>query len=215
MASLNDYKCYENGSRHRPRGRRFRSFWLQIGLSAALLAAIAAFIGNQGTPGQTARYLANQAISTENSWFTFGRSEATLPASAQLPLPDDTVAASPPKFMAPASGVVVKGLALGEDGFTTEQGIVIQGVAGQSVKAAAAGEVIYLGESSSGFMVEIQHEGGFSSIYKGLSELSVGEGQEVAAGASLGITENGELLFALFSHDQEVDPLVYLFQQQI
>jgi len=217
MASLNDYKYYENRYRRRGHGLRFSGFWLQLGLSVVLVAAVAAFVSTNSLPGQAARYLAGEALSAESSWFTFGREQKALPASAELPPPDydSAVAVSAPKFVAPASGVVVKDLVLDEDGFSSEQGVIIQGMAGQNVRAAAAGEVNYLGESASGFIVEIKHEAGFSSVYQGLSELSISAGQDVPAGDILGLTESGELLFSLFLNGQEVDPLVYLFQQQV
>lgn len=217
MASLNDYNWHES-KRRRP-GRRFGGIWLQAALSLVLVIAVAGLIGNEGVPGVAARYLAGPALNAESSWFSFGRGEAAVPATAQLPpaggAADSAPTLAPIKFVAPASGVVVKGMALDAAGLTTDQGIIIQGVAGQSVKAAAAGEVLYMGESESGFIVELGHAGGFSSVYQGLSELGLSAGQQVSAGETLGVTESGELLFALFLDDKEVDPLVYLFQQQV
>lgn len=217
MASLNDYNWRENKRRHGVTRRLSKFLWLQAALSLVLVLAVAALIGHGGMPGAAARYLAGPALSEESSWFSFGRSPAALPAAApaQTALPETALPATTLKFSAPASGVVVKGVKLDAAGLTTEQGVIIQGVAGQNVKAAAAGEVLYMGETDGGFIVEIGHAEGFSSVYQGLSELAIGAGQQVAAGETLGVTATGEVLFALFVDDVEVDPLVYLFQQQV
>lgn len=215
MASLDDYNLQDSRRRRSPR-RRFLGLWAQGIASLALLLGVAGLIGSEGAPGAAARYVVGNGLEAESSWFSFGREQAALPAQAQLPAAapagkDETA----PKFLAPASGVIIKGMKLDEAGLTSEQGIIIQGVAGQSVKATAAGEVQYMGESESGFIIELVHENGFSSVYQGLSELSLSAGQQVAAGDTIGVTASGELLFALFLNGVEVDPLLYLFQQQV
>lgn len=116
-----------------------------------------------------------------------------------------------PQFTAPASGVVVTDMAVSVSGFPTELGILIQGSEGQSVKAAAAGSVRYLGESEDGYIIELTHEGGFSSIYQGLSQVGVTAGQELRLGEVIGSTSDGEVLFTLLLNEEEVNPLEYLF----
>ena len=102
-------------------------------------------------------------------------------------------------------------MAVSVSGFPTELGILIQGSEGQSVKAAAAGSVRYLGESEDGYIIELTHDGGFSSIYQGLSQVGVTAGQELRLGEVIGSTSDGEVLFTLLLNEEEVNPLEYLF----
>lgn len=215
MASLNDYNWHDLRRRSKPR-LRFWGFWLQLALSLVLVVAVAALIGNQGRAGDAARYLVGQGLAQESSWFSYGRLEgAEQPTDDPKPPVVTAQTNGQLRFLAPASGVVVKDIVLDAAGFSTDRGIVIQGLAGQAAKATAAGEVSYLGESESGFIVELQHSEGFTSVYQGLSELSVAAGATVAAGEALGLTETGELIFSLYQDGEEVDPLSYLFQQEV
>ena len=212
MGSLNDYQ-YANwptgepahqGPRRRPGGR----FTRQLVLAAVFFFVVAASIKADNFLGRGARYIAREGISAANSWISLDDGAVPTIADGESEDEDDEQI---PSFIAPASGVVVKDISVSDDGFSTNQGIIIQGAAGQTVKAAAAGEVAYLGESSDGYLVQVQHSGGFVSVYQGLQDLKVTAGQSLVAGDPLGISENGELLFCLLLNEEEVDPLQYLF----
>ena len=161
--------------------------------------------------------MAGKGISAENSWINISGNEAVA-VDGSIALPEDAAAVSPaddgqpPEFTAPASGIVVTDIAVASGGFSTSKGILIQGNAGQSVKASAAGTVLYMGDSSDGYLLQLSHSGGFISVYQGMSSLQVAMGDNVQAGQELGITANGELTFSLLLNDTEVDPLDYLFK---
>lgn len=222
MGSLNDY----GGGRWRAseRGQRQRAAFprrllRQSALALALFLLVAASVTADNFWGAGARYVAGEGLSPVNSWIDFGGSaKAQAEAVPTEPAPEEKEGAglaessAAPRFTAPASGVVVTELAVPASGFATEQGILIQGASGQTVKAAADAEVRYLGENEEGYIVELLHSGGFSSIYQGLSTVEISAGQSLKIGEALGVTDSGELTFSLLKDDQEVSPLEYLFQ---
>ncbi|MDO4732548.1 MAG: M23 family metallopeptidase [Bacillota bacterium] len=229
MGSINDY-----GRRKQLRsgGTGWSSFlgegWkrrllLQAGAALLLFLLVAAGIDADNLLGRSARYIAVSGISPESSWLWSGLDPNITPVSASeegplQPQPGTLPEAGTgegdggvPQFTAPASGVVVTDLAVAVSGFPTELGILIQGSEGQSVKAAAEGSVRYLGESEDGYIIELCHAGGFSSIYQGLSQVGVTAGQELRLGEVIGATADGEVTFTLLLNDEEVNPLEYLF----
>lgn len=241
MGSINDYgrrparpTAREEGSwGGPPPGRWKRRLLIQTGAAALLFLAVAAGINADNLLGRSARYIAVTGLSPESGWLWNGADPDVAPVSAPpteapapevgaegpgdvvlpgLPLPE--TAEAPPTFTAPASGVVVTDLAVEASGFSTELGILIQGSQGQSVKAAAEGSVRYLGESEDGFIVELEHSGGFTSVYQGLSQVNVSPGQDLRLGEVLGTTADGEVTFSLLRDGAEVNPLEYLFQQK-
>ena len=221
MGSLKDYYLYES---HQKRSKKpTKRYWrlpLQLALSVLLIFVVASTINAEHFWGQASRYLMIRGLDAENSWFNFGdpaNLTAEQPSEQEDTAPEPAIAAMTGNisFTVPASGVVVRNMVLDAAGLTTDHGILIQGAAGQYIRSAAAGQVIYLGQNESGFIVEISHSQGFSSIYQGLSELSVTAEQILTTGEIIGLSENGELLFSLFMNGEEVDPLAYLFQQAI
>ena len=235
MGSINDY-----GRRKQVRGEGMswpgspgkgwkRRLLIQSAASLLLFLLVVAGINGDNLLGRSARYIAVSGVSPANSWLWNGPDPNVSPVAApdaggtldpeQLPEPEEKGAAENPEaqeteipqFTAPASGVVVTDMAVAVSGFPTEQGILIQGSAGQSVKAAAAGTVRYLGESEDGYIIELNHGGGFSSIYQGLSQVGVTAGQELRLGEVIGSTADGEIMFTLMLNDVEVNPLEYLF----
>ena len=216
MGSLNDY-----GRRpvvEKVKGGGFkRRILIQTALAVAFFFLVAAFVSADNFLGEGARYVAGEGVDVESSWVSFDDGSAVEvsadPAQETEGTPADTVEEeTEPRFTAPASGIVVTDLAVAVSGFSTEQGILIQGSAGQNVKAAADGEVRYLGESEDGYMVELLHSGGFTSIYQGLSSIEVGTGDTVEIGSVIGATEDGEVTFSLYLDGEELNPLEYLFQ---
>ncbi len=213
----------------------------QILAAVIFFVLVAAGIGAQNWLGAGARYVVGTGLRADNSWLDFSDAlpvfagkdavvtdAAVAAAGAEVSgtVADsaagnsaangsavDTADRQPLSFIAPASGVVVKDMALDSTGITSQKGIMIQGAAGQEIMAAAAGEVLYLGECDSGYIVQLQHDSGYISSYQGISKLTVAAGDQVQAGDSLGVSDSGELFFALSCNDVEVDPLEYLFGQ--
>lgn len=97
------------------------------------------------------------------------------------------------------------------------RGIGIAGTPGSTIKAAAAGDVVYSGSGLRGYgnLVIIKHSEQFLTAYGYNSELLVAEGQRVAGGdaiARMGSSGNrpGELHFEIRERGQPVNPSSYL-----
>ena len=105
------------------------------------------------------------------------------------------------KFTMPMEGNILRGHSGGElvkydslNEWRTHDGIDIEAAAGAEVKAAAAGTVKTVkNDPLWGWTVELEHDGGFTTIYCGLAEPSLTEGGEVAAGQVLGALGDGNL----------------------
>ncbi|MDO4581936.1 MAG: M23 family metallopeptidase [Bacillota bacterium] len=210
MGSINDYL---GGGKLNFPDKKPRRLLRQIICSAALIVVIALTVSMDNFLGGASRYVLSSGVDADNSWVDF---EQALPALSENEISTAEVeiveaGLAPALFTAPASGVVAEETTVDVSGFATRQGIEIQGAAGQSVKAAAAGQVLYLGESEDGYIVELKHSGGFTSVCQGLSEIEVAAGQQLEIGEIIGSTESGALVFSLFLDDIEVDPLDYLF----
>lgn len=88
---------------------------------------------------------------------------------------------------------------------------------GSSIKAADGGKVIYAGWSGSyGYMVDIDHGGGFTTRYAHCSEIyvSVGEsvyqGKVIAAVGSTGVSSGPHLHFEVRKYGSVVNPAAYI-----
>ena len=99
------------------------------------------------------------------------------------------------------------------------QGLLIRGAAGQTVHSAAAGRVVYSGFGLKHYqgLVIVRHAGDFFSAYGGNDRLLVREGDEVAAGAPLGLlaresvyTRGAALYFEIRMRGRAVNALRYL-----
>jgi lipoprotein NlpD len=97
------------------------------------------------------------------------------------------------------------------------KGIDIAGRKGQSVRAAAAGRVVYAGKGlpTYGRLIIIKHNDQFLSAYAHNQKLLVEEGQNVTAGsviAEMGDsgTDRVKLHFEVRKHGRPVNPLHYL-----
>ena len=221
MGSLNDYNWREPERTHHRSLLKSRLL-RQTVLSFVFFLLVATTIGADNLLGDGARYVAGQGINAQNSWLDFSdavpavadseneandvaeQSSAATPSGTEYP-------EQPLSFIAPASGVVVQDMALDSTGVTSDKGIIIRGAAGQDIMASAAGEIIYLGDCDSGYIVQISHEQGYISVYQGLTQLTVAADAKVEAGDIIGNSESGELLFSMTLDGAEVDPLEYLF----
>lgn len=111
----------------------------------------------------------------------------------------------------PANGKIVNSF----DG-NRNKGVDIAGSAGEPVKAAAPGQVAYVGQLRGyGNLLIIKHDNGFLTSYAHLQKTDVKEGQRVSSGqtvASIGNTEAAApmLHFELRYNGQPVNPTRYL-----
>ena len=238
MGSLNDYgrgDGYHKDRNWRVRGRLLR----QCAFAVLFFCAVAGLIDNDGPLGEAARYVAGPGLAAESSWLDKDSgllAAAAKPDSAESPEESGTAdgaaadtatagtesgaedaagdpeqdPAATPRFTAPASGVVVSDLAAAATD-ANQRGILIQGSAGQKVRAAAAGTVQELRSENGLYRLEIAHSGGFASVYQGLSQIDVALGDRVSLGDPVGACAGGQLTFSLLRQGQAVDPLEYLF----
>ncbi|HKE43386.1 MAG TPA: peptidoglycan DD-metalloendopeptidase family protein [Steroidobacteraceae bacterium] len=100
---------------------------------------------------------------------------------------------------------------------TDSQGLTISGQEGQTVRATAAGRVVYTGSGLRGFgnLLIIKHSNVFLSAYGHNRELKVKEGDEVQAGQpvaemGLGPGQKPMLYFEIRYNGRPVDPRWYL-----
>ncbi|PPC94967.1 MAG: peptidase M23 [Methylotenera sp.] len=153
---------------------------------------------------------------------------ATAPASTVQPVADanakdvgiDTKTngkANPPEageidWLWPTKGKVV-----GNFSESSNKGLDIAGVTGQSIQAAASGKVIYSGSDLRGYgkLVIIKHNKNYLSVYAHNSQILVKEGQQVNRGqkiAEMGNTDSStvKLHFEIRHQGKSVDPAKYL-----
>lgn len=97
------------------------------------------------------------------------------------------------------------------------RGLEIFGNSGQAVRAAAAGRVVYTGNSLKGYgnLVIVKHDDEFLSAYAHNKDIVVSEGEEVTAGqkvAEMGRNNNNRtaLYFEIRRNGKSEDPLRYL-----
>ncbi len=121
-------------------------------------------------------------------------------------------AAPAPPWLWPTDGAVATRFGAA-DGIAS--GIGIAGSAGQPVKAAAAGRVVYAGAGLIGYglLVIIKHNDTYLSAYGYLSELRVHDGDDVARGQTIALMGLGpgrrpRLHFEIRRNGTPVDPLL-------
>ena len=114
----------------------------------------------------------------------------------------------------PADGKVVGTYVSGDQ---TKQGLDIAGSAGDPVRAAADGEVVYSGNGLIGYgeLIIVKHNANFLSAYGHNRKRLVSEGERVKAGqeiAEMGATSasRDELHFEIRKNGKPVNPLDYL-----
>ena len=136
------------------------------------------------------------------------------PVAATSPKPAPTSFSNTLEWRWPADGVVVSGFAAGDP---TRQGVDIAGKAGQPVRAAADGVVVYSGSGLVGYgeLVIIKHNDQWLSAYGHNRARMVNEGALVKAGQQ--IAEMGRsgatrdmLHFEIRYNGKPVDPQTYL-----
>lgn len=124
-------------------------------------------------------------------------------------------------FIWPVRGRVLEGYGAGRNGIQND-GINIAAPAGAPVYAAAAGEVVYVGNELRGYgnLVLIKHDDGFLTAYAHNSVLLVHKGEHVARGQTIGrVGATGQvsepqLHFEIRRGRSPVDPMQFLPPEQ-
>ncbi|MDR0233549.1 MAG: peptidoglycan DD-metalloendopeptidase family protein [Zoogloeaceae bacterium] len=137
---------------------------------------------------------------------------ATTPAASAQPSATATTTAT-------ASGIVWAWPADGKviGGFTQSKGLEISGKAGDPVRAAADGKVVYTGDSLRGYgnLVIVKHNNTYLTAYAHNRKILVKEGQSVKRGAKIAEMGNSDsdvvkLHFEVRMQGTPVEPLNYL-----
>lgn len=123
----------------------------------------------------------------------------------------------PPRFDWPVRGAVLSGFGNKPDGGRND-GINISARAGESVRAAAAGQVVYAGDQLEGYgeLVLVRHTGGYVTAYAHNSRLLVSEGDHVSQGqviaeaGATGSVDRPQVHFEIRNGLSPVDPMDYL-----
>ena len=122
------------------------------------------------------------------------------------------------KWQWPTTGVVTQRFSKRDP---TRKGLKISGRAGQSVRAAESGQVVYSGSGLIGYgpLIIIKHDKNYLSAYGHNRKLLVAEGDVVAKGeriAEMGYAANGKSLlhFEIRRRGKPVDPTVLLPKQR-
>ena len=120
-----------------------------------------------------------------------GTQTASLPPAASepaaAPAPKTPLGSGVPKFSWPVNGSVKSAYGPKAAGRHND-GVNIGAPLGTPVRAAAEGDVVYVGDSVAGFgnLVLIRHSGGYSSAYAHMQNPLVKQGERVTAGQTIG-----------------------------
>ena len=151
---------------------------------------------------------------------TVAGSSPSRPAAGSKPKPKPAPPASTAKPRPPAGGITLAWPAQGTllAGFTSaNKGIDISGKAGDPVKAAASGKVVYAGAGikSYGNLLILRHSDDWLTAYAHNQQLLVKENQTVKAGQTIARmgnsgTDRVKLHFELRYKGNATDPRPYL-----
>nr|WP_255696765.1 M23 family metallopeptidase [Sandaracinobacteroides sayramensis] len=149
-------------------------------------------------------------------------SRPAAPRPGQTPAPPRPAAPAPaapvPSLGWPVDGRVLLSRYGAKPGGRFNDGINIKTLRGAAVRAAADGEVIYVGDAISGFglMMLIRHSGGTVTGYAHLEDAladrgdKVQRGQPIARAGSSGNAQEPQLHFQLRQGRRTLDPMQYL-----
>ena len=206
MASLNDFNWPGDNQRRSRRISFFGSIylWIQIILSIALFLFVGQYINTDDMKGDFSRYVMGEGLSMESSWLSY---DSIVPAVS-----DDN--ASKTVFLMPLLGVAVRDFSLDTENGTNTS-LVIEGDSGQKVTSTAKGKVSYMQETVTGWIVKIDHDNDFQSVYQGLESVDIKPDDDVTAGENIGTIGDAPLTFSLLKGGVAEDPLEWLFKEDI
>ena len=175
--------------------------------------------GPAGTPEQQAAAFTldvDDLITGSSQAQPAGTPSARPPTPATPPRPAGS--ASIPALAWPVDGRVILSRFGPKAGGRVNDGINIKALSGQPVRAAADGQILYVGDAIAGFglMILIRHPGGSVTAYGHLEDALADRGQKVSRGqliaraGSSGDVKEPQLLFQLRLGRKPVDPLLHL-----
>ena len=89
--------------------------------------------------------------------------------------------------------------------------IIVSAKAGSAVANIYSGSVIMASHlSENGAQLAVQHQNGFISVYKGLADIYVSEGDKVATGQRIATTSGSGLRFSIWHNGTAVNPTDYI-----
>ncbi len=145
-------------------------------------------------------------------------SGAPSPAQKAPPPTSPPIVATVPPLAWPVDGRVILSRFGPKGSGRVNDGINIKALRGGTVRAAADGEVIYVGDAIAGFglMMLVRHPGGIVTAYGHLEDAladrgdKVQRGQPIARAGSSGEAKEPQLLFQIRQGRRALDPLLYL-----
>jgi murein DD-endopeptidase MepM/ murein hydrolase activator NlpD len=146
------------------------------------------------------------------------RPTAARPPAAAPPRPQAAAAGAVPPLSWPVDGRVILSRFGPKPGGRVNDGVNIKAIRGQAVRAAADGEILYVGDAIAGFglMILVRHSGGVVTAYGHLEDAlasrgaRVQRGQVIARAGSSGEAKEPQLLFQVRQGRKPLDPLLYL-----
>jgi murein hydrolase activator len=121
------------------------------------------------------------------------QSLAALPGPVPRPTPVGEAPAGGPAFLLPADGRVLTGVGELNDAGVHARGLALAVEPEADVRAPAAGRVAFAGPFRSyGFILVLDHGGGWTSVITDLAAVGVSTGQQVARGATVGRARGGD-----------------------
>jgi len=123
--------------------------------------------------------------------------DARLASVDERPSPEPAATAAPAPYLLPVTGRTVLGFGAPQ-GSSTSTGLTLAPRPGAQVTAPAAGRVAFAGPYRGyGRIVIIEHLGGWTSLVTGLARTDVSVGEQLVAGAPLGIAAQARPAIAL------------------
>jgi septal ring factor EnvC (AmiA/AmiB activator) len=138
--------------------------------------------------------------------------DARLAGVEELPSPEPAATAPPPPYLLPVTGRTVLGFGAPQ-GSGASNGLTLAPRPGAQVVAPAAGRVAFAGPYRGyGRIVIIEHAGGWTSLVTGLARTDVAVGEQLVAGAPLGIAAQArpEITLELRRDGEPVNPLRFV-----
>jgi septal ring factor EnvC (AmiA/AmiB activator) len=141
------------------------------------------------------------------------------PRPEQSQVVSDAPSAAPPAnlpptgYQLPVAGRTIRGFGAPTGGGQLSEGLTLAPRDGAQVVAPAAGRVVFAGPYKGyGRIVIIEHEGGWTSLVTGMARIDVSVGQQLVAGAPLGIAgaPRPTITLELRRGGQPVNPLALL-----
>jgi len=174
-------------------------------------AAFALEVDDLITGSSVARPAAPPATPTPTP-STPGKMQQSAPAPRPQPV------SAVPVLAWPVDGRVILSRFGPKPGGRVNDGVNIKAIRGQAVRAAADGEILYVGDAIAGFglMMLVRHPGGVVTAYGHLEDAladrgnKVQRGQVIGRAGSSGEAKEPQLLFQVRQGRKPLDPLLYL-----